>query len=65
MTPPDIIAALNRQVRAALDAPDVKASMQKQGLDPAGGTAEEFGAYIKSELTKWSKVIRASGATAQ
>ena len=64
-TPPEVIAVLNRQVRAALEAPDVRESMLKQGLDPAGGTPEEFGAYIRSELAKWSKVIRASGATAQ
>ena len=63
--PPEIIATLNRQVRAALDSPDVKDSMVKQGLDPAGGTPEEFGAYIKSELAKWSKVVRTAGATAQ
>ncbi|MEQ1773323.1 MAG: tripartite tricarboxylate transporter substrate binding protein [Burkholderiales bacterium] len=63
--PPDIIATLNRQVRVALESPDVKDSMQKQGIDPAGGTPDEFGAYIKSELAKWSKVIRVSGATAQ
>lgn len=63
--PPEIIAILNRQVRVALESPDVRASMLKQGLDPAGGTPEEFGDYIKSELAKWSKVIRASGATAQ
>ena len=64
-TPAEVIAVLNRQVRAALEAPDVRESMLKQGLDPAGGTPEEFGAYIRSELAKWSKVIRASGATAQ
>ena len=64
-TPPEVIAVLNRQVRAALEAPDVRESMLKQGLDPAGGTPEEFGAYIRAELAKWSKVIRASGATAQ
>ena len=63
--PADIIATLNRQVRVALESPEVKDSMVKQGLDPAGGTPEEFGAYIKSELAKWVKVIRASGATAQ
>ena len=64
-TPAEIITLLNRQVRVELEAPDVKDAMVKQGLDPAGGTPEEFGAYIKSELAKWSKVIRASGATAQ
>ena len=64
-TPAEVIAVLNRQVRTALEAPDVKEAMLKQGLDPAGGTPEEFGAYIRSELAKWSKVIRASGASAQ
>jgi len=64
-TPAEVIAVLNRQVRIALESPDVKDAMLKQGLDPAGDTPEEFGAYIKSELAKWSKVIRASGATAQ
>ena len=63
--PPDIITTLNRQVRVALESPEMKDSMVKQGLDPAGGTSEEFGAYIKSELAKWSKVVRAAGATAQ
>ena len=49
----------------ALESPEMKDSMVKQGLDPAGGTPEEFGAYIKSELAKWSRVVRAAGATAQ
>ena len=64
-TPPAVITVLNRQLRTALEAPDVKESMLRQGLDPGGGTPEEFGAYIKSELVKWSKVIKAAGATAQ
>ena len=31
-----------------------------QGLDPVGGTPEQFGAYIKSEIAKWAKVIKAA-----
>jgi tripartite-type tricarboxylate transporter receptor subunit TctC len=38
--------------------------MQKQGLDPAPSTPEEFGAYIRSEIAKWRKVVQASGAKA-
>jgi tripartite-type tricarboxylate transporter receptor subunit TctC len=32
-----------------------------QGFEPVGGTPEEFGAYIKSEIAKWGKVIRTAG----
>jgi tripartite-type tricarboxylate transporter receptor subunit TctC len=38
--------------------------MVKQGLDPAPSTPEAFGAYIKSEIGKWRKVVQASGAKA-
>jgi tripartite-type tricarboxylate transporter receptor subunit TctC len=63
-TPPEIIKTLNKEVRAALDLPDVKDSMHNQGLDPAPSTPDEFAAYIKSEIAKWRKVVRASGAKA-
>jgi tripartite-type tricarboxylate transporter receptor subunit TctC len=36
-----------------------------KGLDPAPGTPEQFGAYIKSERTKWARVIKESGARAE
>ena len=64
-TPADIVAVVNRHVRTALDTAGIRDAMLKQGLDPAGGTPEEFGDYIKSERAKWDKVIRTSGATAQ
>ena len=41
------------------------ASLFKQGLDPAPGTPEQFGAYIRSERIKWAKVIKESGAKAE
>ena len=43
---------------------DVKSFLINQGLDPAPGTPEQFGAYIKSEMTKWAKVVKESGAKA-
>ncbi len=63
-TPPEVIRTLNREVVAALGQPDVRDVMQKQGLDPAPSTPEEFGAYIRSEIAKWRKVVQASGAKA-
>ena len=47
-----------------LNLPDVKDTLFKQGIEAAPGTPEEFGAYIKSEISKWHKVVLASGAKA-
>jgi len=64
-TPRAIIDQLNAEVTKILNMPDVKATLFNQGLDPAPGTPEQFGAYIKSERIKWAKVIKESGAKAE
>ncbi|HEV2009137.1 MAG TPA: tripartite tricarboxylate transporter substrate binding protein [Burkholderiales bacterium] len=63
-TPGDVLSRLNKEVVALLKLPDVKETLFKQGIEAAPGTAEEFGAYIKSEITKWGRIVKASGATA-
>ena len=63
-TPRAIIARLNAETVKALNAADLKTLFQTQGLDPAPGTPEQFGAYIKSEIARWAKIIKASGAKA-
>ena len=60
-TPRPIINRLNKDITAALLLPDIKDFLFKQGLDAAPGTPEEFGAYVKSEMAKWAKVIKAAG----
>jgi tripartite-type tricarboxylate transporter receptor subunit TctC len=42
----------------------VRAQFAEQGAEIAGGTREEFGAFIKSELARWTQVIRAAGIEA-
>lgn len=61
-TPADAIALLNSQVVKTMQAPDMKQRMTGEGLVAVGSTREEFAAYIKIELAKWAKVIKASGA---
>jgi tripartite-type tricarboxylate transporter receptor subunit TctC len=61
-TPKAIITKLNAEMHRALSAPDLKELFFTQGLDPAPGTPEQFGAYIKSETVKWEKIIKTSGA---
>jgi tripartite-type tricarboxylate transporter receptor subunit TctC len=63
-TPRPIINRLNKEFAAALSLPDIKAFLLTQGLDAAPGTPEEFGAYMKSEMAKWAKVIKAAGIKA-
>ena len=64
-TPRAIIERLNADVTKILQMPEVRTTLLNQGLDPAPGTPEQFGAYIKSERIKWAKVIKQSGAKAE
>jgi tripartite-type tricarboxylate transporter receptor subunit TctC len=60
-TPNHIVRRLNAEVRTALDAPDVRATIDKLGLEPAGNTPEEFAAIIEKETTRWAQVVKAAG----
>lgn len=63
-TPASVVAKLQQGVVKVLELPDVKEKMLSQGLDPVGSTPEEFAATIKTEIPKWAKVVKASGAKA-
>ena len=60
-TPRPVINRLNKEIAGALSLPDIKEFLFKQGLDAAPSTPEDFGAYIRSEMDKWAKVIKAAG----
>lgn len=62
-TPPEIIASLNSQIVRILRMPDVAEKIAGLGADIVGSSSAEFGDYLKSEITKWSGVIKTSGAT--
>ncbi len=61
-TPRAIVNRLNADVNKILALPEIKTLLFNQGLDVAGGTPEQFAAYMKSERVKWAKVIKESGA---
>jgi tripartite-type tricarboxylate transporter receptor subunit TctC len=61
-TPKDVVATVNRALVSSLDDPGVKKSLGDLGVDIMGGTPDDFAAYIKSEIPKWTAIIKASGA---
>ncbi len=60
-TPAETARVLNLDIVKALQLPDVKARMEADGSEPTGSTAQAFDAFMRSEFTKWDKVIRAAG----
>ena len=62
-TPASVIARLNTDFVRALRTPEVSARLSADGAVPVGSSAAEFAAYLRSELVKWRKVVKASGAT--
>jgi tripartite-type tricarboxylate transporter receptor subunit TctC len=62
--PQEILSRINTQTIRAMHAADTLELLGKQGFDVVAGSPAEFSAWIRAEQAKWSRVIRASGATA-
>jgi tripartite-type tricarboxylate transporter receptor subunit TctC len=60
-TPRDIIGRLNTELNRIMKLPDTRERLAAAGIEPTAGTPEELGAHIRSETTKWGKVIRDIG----
>lgn len=60
-TPEAIVHRLNSEVMKALHTPDVQKKLAAQGALPLGSTPEQYGAYIKSELERWSNIVKQTG----
>ena len=61
-TPADVVARLNQAFVAALNAPETKTRFGALLAEPVGNSPEQFGAFMKSELAKYEKVVKATGA---
>ena len=61
-TPKPIVAKLNTDVVRILNLPDVQKRFSDVGFDPVGNSPTAFSDYLKSEMAKWAKVIKDSGA---
>lgn len=61
-TPTAIVSKLNTEVRRIFNLPDVRARIADTGADISNNTSDAFTEYIRTELVKWEKVVKASGA---
>ncbi|HKS60812.1 MAG TPA: tripartite tricarboxylate transporter substrate-binding protein, partial [Xanthobacteraceae bacterium] len=61
-TPRPIVEKLNAAMRAALADADVRERIMADGAEPLAGSPEDYAADIDREETKWSKVVKVSGA---
>jgi tripartite-type tricarboxylate transporter receptor subunit TctC len=62
-TPRELIAKLNTEINRQMRQPDVAQRLAGDGVEAVTMTPAEFGAYLHSEMAKWAKVVKISGAT--
>jgi tripartite-type tricarboxylate transporter receptor subunit TctC len=60
-TPSAVVNTIHREIASILKVPDVKSRLATQGADPIGSTPDQFDAFIKSEIAKWTKVVKENG----
>jgi len=61
-TPAAIVQKLNAAVNRAIESHDVRERLDANAFDPVGGSQQQFAEYVKTEIVKWAKVVRDTGA---
>jgi tripartite-type tricarboxylate transporter receptor subunit TctC len=61
-TPRDLVRRISADIARAVKSSDLTERMKQQGMEPVGSTPEQFDALIRSEIDKWAKVVKLSGA---
>lgn len=64
-TPREIVVRLNAELMKILQRPDIRSRFAAEGVEGLGSTPEEFGTYIKAEIERWGRVIKAAGIAPQ
>ena len=63
-TPPAIVARLHKELAAALQVPEIRDRITAIGVEPVGGSSEQFRAYLLGERKKWAGVIKSANIKA-
>jgi tripartite-type tricarboxylate transporter receptor subunit TctC len=64
-TPPTVLDKLNREVHKAMASDDVKARFAELGAEPAVGTRDQFNEFMKTEVAKWTQVVKKANIQAE
>ena len=59
-TPADIVSRLNADMVKSLRTPETRKLLSQQGAEPVGNSEAEFTAFIRDEIAKWGRVIKAA-----
>jgi len=62
-TPKAIVAQLNEEIRKAMQLPQVREKFSAQGFAASWNTPDQFGVFVRNEVEKWARTVKASGAT--
>jgi tripartite-type tricarboxylate transporter receptor subunit TctC len=62
---PEVLKMLNSAIINAVNAPSIKARLEIEGAEAFGNTPEQFAAFVKTDIEKWAKVVKATGARAE
>lgn len=62
-TPKPIVAQLNEEVRKAMQLPQVRDKFSAQGFAASWNSPDQFGVFVRNEVDKWARTVKASGAT--
>lgn len=60
-TPKPVIDRLHKEIVVALRSPEIERRLLADGSEIGGGSPEAFGAYIRSEIAKWTRVVKEAG----
>ena len=64
-TPREIVGTINAAVKKALETKDLRALFERDAIVPIGGTPEQLGAHLKSEIARYAEVIRKGNISLQ
>jgi tripartite-type tricarboxylate transporter receptor subunit TctC len=59
-TPPALVQLLNREIRTIVHLPEVKKQYAIEGGEPIGNSPEEFARFLRADIAKWAKVVKAA-----
>jgi tripartite-type tricarboxylate transporter receptor subunit TctC len=61
-TPPAVVQKLNEAINKAIQTPEMKEQLTLQAFDAVGGSPQQFSDYVKTEVVKWARVVKETGA---